>query len=239
VHPEPEVETATSVVPRKAPILPRAPRLRSKTLRAALVTGDARTKVVKAHSVEAVLRNYESTSDSVYGRLETGLRVARLNRLFASTRLTPGGGVAHTRRSLAGAVNIIRVFREQQAGVDSAYQDSVTDLARQHGWTPKEVRRWYSRPQRQETPTLELVSGTLIAAIDSILGVLDGQAGAYKIRGTAIAFEDPTAAKEYGVLRARIKEQINSAIAAGGATSPGPTALLLQAIGTSTLPRET
>jgi hypothetical protein len=239
VNPQPEVETATSVIPKNARILPRAPRLRSKTLRAALVIGDARVKALKAHSVAAVLRNYESTSDSVHGRLETGLRVARLNRLFASSRLTPGGGVAQTRLSLAGAVNVIRVFREQQAAVDSAYQDSVTYLAREHGWTPKQVRQWYSRPQRQETPTLELVSGTLIATIDSILGVLDGQAGGYKIRGTAIAFEDPTAAKEYAALRARIKEQVSSVIAAGGATSSGPAALLLQAIGTSALPRET
>jgi len=235
----PEVETATSAVPERAPILPRAPRLRSKALRAALVPGGGRVKAVKPHSIEAILRSYEAASDSVHARLETGLRVARLNRLFASSRLTPGGGVALTRRSLAGAVNFIRMFREQQAAVDVAYQDSVTYSAKQHEWTPKEVRRWYSRPQRKETPTLELVSGTLITAIDSILGVLDGQAGAYKIRGTAIAFEDPIAAKEYGVLRARIREQINSAIAADGATSPGPTALLLQAIGTSTLPRET
>jgi hypothetical protein len=196
-------------------------------------------KAPKAHSIEAILRRYEDASDSVHARLQTGMRVARLNRLFATSRLTPGGGVADTRRSLAGAVNFIRVFREQQAAVDAAYQDSVTYWAKQQDWTPKDVRQWYSRPQRKETPTLELVSGTLIAAIDSILGVLDGQAGAYKIRGTAIAFEDPIAAKEYGALRARIKEQVNSAVAADGATSPGPTALLLQAIGTSTLPRET
>ncbi|HEU4681025.1 MAG TPA: hypothetical protein VFS51_04725 [Gemmatimonadales bacterium] len=235
----PGLETAASPAPKKAPMLPRAPRLRSKALRAALAAGDAGMKPAKAHSVEAILRSYESASDSVHARLAAGLRVARLNRLFATSRLTPGGGVAHTRLSLAGAVNIIRVFRMQQAAVDSAYQDSVASQAKQHGWTPKEVRLWYSRPQRKETPALELVSGTLIASIDSVLGVLDEQAGAYKIRGTAIAFEDPTAAKEYAAVRARIKEQIASAIAAGGATSPGPTALLLRAIGTSTLPRET
>jgi hypothetical protein len=83
------------------------------------------------------------------------------------------------------------------------------------------------------------LSGSLLAAIDSILGVLDAQAGAYKIRGTAIAFEDPAAAQAYGALRRQIKEQIDSAVAAGGAISPGPTGLLLQAIGTTTLPRET
>jgi hypothetical protein len=78
-----------------------------------------------------------------------------------------------------------------------------------------------------------------MATIDSILGVLDAQAGAYKIRGTAIAFEDPSAGQAYGALRRRIKGQIDAAVSAGAAISPGPTGLLLQAIGTTTLPRET
>jgi hypothetical protein len=69
--------------------------------------------------------------------------------------------------------------------------------------------------------------------------VLDANAGAYKVRGTAIAFEDPAASQVYGALRRRIKEQIDAAVAAGAATSSGPTNLLLQAIGTSSLPRET
>ncbi|MFL5533984.1 MAG: hypothetical protein ACJ8BC_18650, partial [Gemmatimonadales bacterium] len=72
-----------------------------------------------------------------------------------------------------------------------------------------------------------------------LLGVLNAQAGAYKIRGTAIAFEDPRASQAYGALRRKIKEQIDAAVTAGGATSPGVTGLLLQAIGTTSLPRET
>jgi hypothetical protein len=231
--------TVAAPVAARAPILPRAPRLRAKALRAALAPGRTTSRAVKAHSVDEILSRYDAASDSARARLEAGMRVVRLTRLFASPRLTPGGGITDTRRSLAGAGNFIRVFRQQQAAIDGAYQDSVTVLAKRHRWTPSEVRRWYSRPQRKETPTLELLSSTLVAAIDSVLGVLDTQAGAYKIRGTAIAFEDPTAAKEYGVLRLRIKEQITSVIAAGGATSPGPASLLLQAIGTSTLPRET
>ena len=101
------------------------------------------------------------------------------------------------------------------------------------------MRKWYSRTPGKESPTLELLSGSLLASIDSILGVLDAQAGAYKIRGTAIAFEDPTAGQAYGALRRRIKEEVDAAVSAGAATSPGATRLLLQAIGTSTLPRET
>jgi hypothetical protein len=79
----------------------------------------------------------------------------------------------------------------------------------------------------------------MLASIDSVLALLTDQAGAYKIRGTAIAFEDPSAGQTYGGIRRRIKEQMDAAIAAGGATSPGPAGLLLQAIGTSALPRET
>jgi hypothetical protein len=141
--------------------------------------------------------------------------------------------------SLAGAANFIRVYRQQQAVIEQAYQDTVTMMAKQQGWSPKKIRQWYSRPARKEAPALELLSGSLLSSIDSVLGVLTAQAGAYKIRGTAIAFEDPSAAQTYGALRRRIKDQIDAAVAAGGATSAGPTGLLLQAIGTTTLPRET
>jgi hypothetical protein len=165
--------------------------------------------------------------------------VARLTKLFAASRLSPDGGITDTRMSLAGAANVIRVYRQQQAAIEKAYQDTVTSLARQQSWSPRKVRQWYSRPPRKEAPALELISGSLVSSIDSLLGVLTAQAGAYKIRGTAIGFEDPTAGQAYGALRRRIKDQIDAAVAAGGATSPGVTGLLLQAIGTTSLPRET
>jgi hypothetical protein len=238
-------EPASNTITLPAPVevvpaaLPRAPRLRRKALRSALQPDGLPTKPVKANSVEALLRGYEVASDEVGARLEGGMRVARLNRLFARGRLSPGGGVTDTRLSLAGVANFIRVYRQQQATVEKAYQDSVNQLSRLRRWTQKDVSEWNSRPLRKESPTLELVSESLVAGIDSILGVLDAQAGAYKVRGTAIAFEDPAAGQAYGALRRRIKEQIDAAVAAGAATSSGPTSLLLQAIGTSTLPRET
>jgi hypothetical protein len=225
------------VVREIATVLPRAPRLRSVTLRNALRPGSA--GAVDANSLEGLLARYTAAHDSARTRLESGMRVARLGQLFAANRLNPRGGVAETRMSLAGAGNFIRVFREQQAAIEAAYEDSVTALAKQYGWPPAKVRQWYSRAPRMEAATLELLSGSLLASIDSILGLLDAQAGAYKIRGTAIAFEDPSAGQTYGALRRRIKEQIDAAVSAGAAISPGPTGLLLQAIGTTTLPRET
>jgi hypothetical protein len=221
---------------RVARVLPRAPRLRSKSLSAALVT---ETPKVDGKTVEAMLGRYAGAHDAARERLENGMRVARLGRLFAASRLNPNGGVTDTRMSLAGAANFIRVYRQQQAAIEAAYQDSVAIFAKRFGWSPSQVKEWYSREIRAEDPALTVLSGALLAGIDSVLGVLDAQAGAYKIRGTAIAFEDPAAAERYGALRRLIKEQVDSAVAAGGATSAGPTGLLLRAIGTTSLPRET
>jgi hypothetical protein len=218
--------------------LPPAPKLRSNSLSASLTPIEP-TAEVEANSVQDLLRRYGTASDSVFARLERGMRVARLTRLFSSSRLTPGGGITDTRRNLAGATNLIRVFRQRQAAIDRAYQDSVSVLAKQSRWSAKQIRQWNSRPRRVEPSTLQLASNTLITKIDSLLGVLDAHAGAYKLRGTAIAFEDPAAGQAYGALRRSITEQIDAAISAGGATSSGPIALLLQAIGTSSLPRET
>jgi hypothetical protein len=214
--------------------LPRAPQLAAK-----LLTEDLTPQKSDAKSLTALFARYDAAHDSAESRLEAGMRVARLSRLFDGSHLTPNGGVTDTRMSLAGAANFIRVFREQQAAIERAYQDSVTQLARQNGWAPNQVRSWYARTPRKESATLQLISGGLLASIDSLLGVLDAQAGAYKIRGSAIAFEDPAAGQAYGALRRKIKDQINAAVAAGGAISSGPTGLLLQAIGTSSLPRET
>lgn len=217
--------------------LPRAPRIRPRSLREALMFGAA--KEIDPHSLDGLFARYAAAHDSALSRLEAGLRVARLSRLFATPRLTASGSIADTRISLAGAANFIRGFRDQQAKIETAYQDSVTILAKKNAWSRKKVRQWYSRPLRTEGPTLELLSGSLLATIDSVLGVLAGQAGAYKIRGTAIAFEDPIAGQTYGALRRRVKEQIDAVVTAGAATSGGPTGLLLQAIGTTSLPRET
>jgi hypothetical protein len=230
----PEQPSSVGMIARA---LPRAPRLRSVSLGNALRPRPA--DAVDANSLEGLSARYAAAHDAARSRLETGMRVARLGGLFAASRLNPHGGVTDTRMSLAGAANFIRVFREQQATIEKAYEDSVTVLAKEQGWAPAKVRQWYSRTPRKESTTLELLSGSLLASIDSMLGVLDAQAGAYKIRGTAIAFEDPSAGQAYSALRRRIREQIDAAVSAGGATSPGATRLLLQAIGTSTLPRET
>jgi hypothetical protein len=222
--------------PSPAP-LPSAPKLASKELGEALPK--ARAAGGDAATVEGLISRYTAAYDSARARLASGMRVARLNQLFAPSRLTPSGGVTETRLALAGAANFIRVYRQQEGMIEREYQKTFSTMSKQRMWSPKATRQWQSRPPQKEDANLAELTGDLLASIDSILGVLDAQAGAYTVRGSTIDFEDRNAAREYGALRRQIGAEVSSAILANGTHSSGAMGYLLRAIGTTQLPRET
>lgn len=219
----------------KAPApLPRAPRVSMKletTKPAAPAEADAKT-------VEGLLAAYAKAYEDARGRLGSGVRVARLNQLFAPTRLTPDGPVTDTRLGLAGLANFIRVYREQEGTIERMYQDSFTTMSRDLEWSPKVAKRWYSRESGKEQPALASLTDRLLSAFDSVLAVLSAEAGAYQVEGDRIRFEDRAAARHYGELRRSINAAVDSARIAGGEESVGPMGHLLKAIGTSRLPVE-
>jgi hypothetical protein len=229
----------------KAPVvLPKAPKLGAKSLDKSLdksvdmtvpavVEGE-----VDGKTIEGVLAGYAKAYESAHDRLGSGMRVARLNQLFAPTRLTPDGGVTDTRLGLAGVANFIRVYREQEGAIEREFQDSFTTLSKDLGWTPKTAKRWYSRENGKDSPALVSLTERLVAGIDSVLAVLSAEAGAYKLADGKIRFEDLSASREYGELRRSINATVDSARIAGGEESAGPMGHLLKAIGTTRLPQE-
>jgi hypothetical protein len=245
--------TETSAA-KSAPVLPAAPVIRTKRLLkevaasptpappapgSLLPTGPAPrnpTPEAGTSNIRGFLDRWSAAHDSVLARLESGMRVARLNQLFASSRLSPDGGVTETRMSLAGLANFVRIYRQQQAAIEREYQESFTATSKAKGWTPSDIKLWYAKPSRTESATLAGLTTSLIDGIDSLLGVLDAQAGTYTVRKNSIRFEDPAAAREYMALRERILMTVDSARVSGAASEPGPMSYLLQAIGTTRLP---
>jgi hypothetical protein len=221
-------------------VLPKAPRLAAKSLDKSLgmAAAPAADREVDGKTIDGLLVGYERAYESARGRLGSGMRVARLNQLFAPTRLTPDGGLTDTRLSLAGVANFIRVYREQESGIEREFQDSFTTLSKDLGWSHKTAKRWYSREGGKESRVLVSLTDRLMAGIDSMLGVLSMEAGAYKLVDGRIHFEDLTASREYGELRRGINAAVDSARIAGGEQSAGPMGHLLQAIGTTRLPQE-
>jgi hypothetical protein len=232
----PAVAEAPAPPPPAATLLPRAPKLRVKSLGEAVAA--AADPKADAGSIEGLIAGYSAAYDSARIRLETGMRVTRLNQLFAPSRLMPNGGLTETRLALAGAANFIRVYRQQEASIEREFQDSFTVLSRNQKWAPKTVRRWYSRPPLKEPTAMVSMSATFLATVDSVLGVLDEQAGAYYFTEQGIKFEDVVANRRYGELRRHLSSLLEQSRVNGG-TEPGtPMAHLLQAVGTTQLPRE-
>lgn len=223
-------------------ILPAAPRLRATVLVGDMLVAKPATAHEAAPApsdkpaVTSMLRRWTAAHDSARVRLESGIRVARLNQLFAIGRLSPAGGVTETRMSLAGLANFVRVYRQQQQAIDHKYQNSFAAVSKGRGWSPGMIRDWYSKPAKQEPAALAAMTTSLIDGVDSLLGVLDAQAGTYALTTNTIKFEDPAAAREYTALRARITATVDSAKVAGGRDHTGPMSYLLQAIGTTRLP---
>jgi hypothetical protein len=170
--------------------------------------------------------------------MQSGFRVLRLGQLFSPARLTPGGGVTETRRAVAGAANFIRAYRQERETIDREYQDSFTVMVRENKLSSPEIRQWYAKATPKEIPVLATVTSTILTRMDSLLGVLEAQAGAYKVDKEAIHFENPDAARVYGQLRQEITKAVDVARVSGGADSTGPAYYLLQAIGSTRLPNE-
>jgi hypothetical protein len=222
-------------VAKKPVVLPRAPRLAVKL--DATIPGPAAAEA-DARTIDRLLADYDKAYEDARTRLGSGVRVARLNQLFAETRLTPDGGVTDARLGLAGVANFIRVYREQEDAIEREYQDSFTAMSKDLGWSPKTAKRWYSREVGKESTELASLTDRLVAGTDSVLAVLSAEAGAYKLVDDRIHFEDAAASRQYGRLRRNINAMVDSARIAGGEGSAGPMGYLLDAIGSTRLPVE-
>jgi hypothetical protein len=222
--------------PAPAPALPAAPKLKAPALLRAAQPKSMAPVAPPARGVESLVQRWSSAHNAALVRLESGMRVARLNQLFGLGRLNPGGGVTETRMSLAGLANFVRVYRQQQSAIEREYQDSFTVASKAQAWTPAAVRVWYTKPALEEAPEASALTSSVIAGIDSLFGVLDAQAGTYTVTKNTIRFEDPSATRAYAALRARITAALDSAKAAGAGDQAGPMSYLLQAIGSTRLP---
>jgi len=224
-----------------ASALPRAPSLKLNALGDVLPEeGSAKKSESRASAttVEGLIARYSAAHASARERLEAGMRVARLGKLLASSRLTPNGGVTETRLGLAGVANFIRVYRQQETLIEEEYQDTFAVMSKEHGWPTQALRQWHSRPAPKEPAALSKLSSSLVTGIDNVLALLTEEAGAYKLGEGTIAFEDVEASRRYGRLRRQVSAAIDSARVAGGEESTGPMSYLLEAIGTTRLPRE-
>lgn len=120
---------------------------------------------------------YEAAYQAARDRFEEGMATVEFANLFAPSRLGSADGLRNVRRTVAGARNIVAVYRGEEIRIDRAYElPYVTERE------PAGVARSVD---------------SLFAAIDSLHGLLLDADGRYRFRGGRIAFEDPWLTSAY------------------------------------------
>ena len=232
---------ADSVVTTKAPETPAritdAPRIAAapKLALGSLGLSDSdrpATDRPSGMTPQALIAHYAAAYDGARAELDRGLRLAGLSSIFAPSRLG-AGQVGGARSTVAGAANLLRVYRQRSAAIEQVYRDSINLLTRQIGWTPAQIAVWESRPGQAESPELAALANALLDTIDSALEVLAAHQGGYDVSGGSVVFRDGAPARDYGAARRRLSSLLD-----GGADAGTPAGRLLKALAAARPPEE-
>jgi hypothetical protein len=178
-----------------------------------------------------LVSHYDAAYAAARAELETGFRTAGFANVFATEHLSSAAGLRAARLSAGTASAYVAKYRRREAEIEAAFADSAAELAK----TPEDKKIWESRKVLQESPEVAKLAGFLLDEIDSVLGVLASQDGAYEIKDGAIVFQDATAAKAYSELRPWLERHAHQ-WADTAAGTPTSAARVLRAIGSTRLP---
>jgi len=109
-------------------------------------------------------------------------------RVFAPSRFAAPESLRATRRMVAAAANILRVYRGQEVQLEQTYRSDDPG----------------GRGSLREPFETAESARALLAEVDSLFGVLVAQQGRIRYDGQSLAFQDPHAGRAYTELRAGI-----------------------------------
>jgi hypothetical protein len=149
-------------------------------------TGDVRTSRLRA-TRNRTPGYFEAYADA-RAEMDEAFDYIHFQRVFDPTRLAAPESLRATRRMVAAAMNIVRVYRGREVMLEQTYHPG--DAGGRGSF-------------REPFETAESAR-SLMADADSLLGVLIGQQGRISYDGRSVAFKDPRAAAAYVDLRSGI-----------------------------------
>ena len=136
---------------------------------------------------------FEAYADA-RAEMDEGLEYINFQRVFAPSRFATPESLRATRRMVAEAGNVLRVYRGREVMVEQTYRPNDPDG---HG-------------SLRETFETAEATRSLLSDTDSLFGVLLAELGRFDFDGQSLRFKDPSAAKAYGELRRQILEVTSS-----------------------------
>lgn len=182
---------------------------------------------------ESMAQRYAAAYDAAIAEMDDELGRLRLSQLFTVTRLGSGDSVRATSRALAGAMNIVRLYRGQTAKVEQAYQDTVQAQVAGHTWTPEQLAAWKKHGSKQETFEAARLADSLLTAMEGVFALLAAQEGQSEVAAGSLSFNDSASAAKYEELSGWLNDRV--AALTSSLTTP-IVARILRTIGSTRLP---
>jgi hypothetical protein len=200
-----------------------------------LVTSNAGSDA--AISATELIRHYNVAYTEARSELELRMLQIGFTQIFLKSRLSSSSGVADTRRLITSAGVALRQYRNDEARIERAYQDTIGSAGRNLGWTQRDLGIWNMKPDQKETGENLRLTNVMLSQLDSVFSLLAEQEGKYQVSGESIGFQSGEAGRQYGVLRVWLNQQADKYAETGDAL-PVTIRQVVKAIGSSRLPQE-
>ena len=185
---------------------------------------------------ESLVVRYRAAYAAAQLDMANGMASIGFESFFALGRFGTADSLRASRRLLASAANVVRVYRSRELLIEHSYEDSVRYLAGTTGWSAPELRVWERRTPYKESYETAQLTDSLISEADSLFGLLAGALGRYHLRAGVITFDDPKVGRTYADRRAWLVQHTRSW--ANMPRIPPPTLeQVLRAFGTIPPPR--
>jgi hypothetical protein len=178
------------------------------------------TRVSRLTATRARLPSYFEAYADARAEMDDGFDYVSFRRVFAPSRFAAPESLRATRRMVAAAGNILRVYRGREVMLEQTYRPDDPG----------------GRGSLRETFETAETSRALLADVDSLFGLLVSQQGRFSYGSDAIRFQDPRTARAYNQVRADIVSTLSTWRDSGGATNRVTLPRLLQAFGGSLPP---
>lgn len=159
------------------------------------VDPDARTYLSRQGARQPGHLNYAEAYADAQVTLEEAFDLVGFQALFSPSRFVSTDSVRAARRMAAAGSNILRDYRAQEVRLEQSYNPGRSAAS-------QTLRESYDRAESARA---------LLAAADSLFGLLLAQDGRFVIRDRQIRFTDPAVGRRYSELRQAVVSRARAA----------------------------
>jgi hypothetical protein len=178
------------------------------------------TKVTRFTATRTRVPTYYEAYADARSEMDDGFDYVDFHRVFAASRFAAPESLRATRRMIAAAGNILRVYRGREVMLEQTYRPDDPG----------------GRGSLRESFETAEASRELLSDVDSLFGLLVSQQGRVTVTADGVRFQEPSVARNYNQLRSQISATLGTWRKSADASNRVTLGRLLRAFGGSLPP---